>query len=39
MNPIYVRRRRVDIVVKVLCLAAAIFGVTWLAPYPVHAVL
>src|SRR5438445_9284729 len=31
MNPIYVRRRRFDIVVKFLCLGAAIFGVTWLA--------
>ena len=30
MNPIYTRRRRVDIVIKFLCLAAAIFGVTWL---------
>src|SRR3978361_1252339 len=27
MNPIYVRRRRSDIFVKVLCLGAAIFGV------------
>ncbi|HTE95782.1 MAG TPA: phosphate ABC transporter permease PtsA, partial [Bradyrhizobium sp.] len=31
MNPIYVRRRRFDIIVKFLCLGAAIFGVTWLA--------
>src|SRR5436190_1434342 len=31
MNPIYVRRRRFDVIVKFLCLGAAIFGVTWLA--------
>src|ERR1700694_2135315 len=31
MNPIYASRRRSDIVVKFLCLAAALFGVTWLA--------
>src|ERR1700739_252459 len=31
MNPIYRRRRRKDIVVRLLCLGAAIFGVTWLA--------
>src|SRR6185312_15335972 len=31
MNPIYRRRRRNDIVVRLLCLGAAIFGVTWLA--------
>src|SRR5258707_9918211 len=31
MNPIYASRRRVDIAVKALCLAAALFGVTWLA--------
>ena len=31
MNPIYARRRRFDIIVKFLCLGAAIFGVTWLA--------
>ena len=30
MNPIYTRRRRFDIIVKFLCLGAAIFGVTWL---------
>src|SRR5258708_11198900 len=29
MNPIYVSRRRSDIVVKFLCLGAALFGVTW----------
>src|SRR6201991_4285622 len=31
MNPIYARRRRTDIVIRVLCLGAAAFGVTWLA--------
>src|SRR6202171_6176331 len=31
MNPIYASRRRSDIVVKVLCFGAALFGVTWLA--------
>src|SRR5260370_22868133 len=31
MNPIYASRRRLDIVVKFLCLGAALFGVTWLA--------
>src|SRR3981081_2036547 len=31
MNPIYTRRRRFDIVIKFLCLSAALFGVTWLA--------
>src|SRR6202158_4732555 len=31
MNPIYASRRRTDIIVKFLCLAAALFGVTWLA--------
>src|SRR5436305_14439326 len=31
MNPIYARRRRVDILVRGLCFAAALFGVTWLA--------
>ena len=30
-NPIYSRRRRRDIFVRGLCLAAALFGVTWLA--------
>ncbi|NEW89995.1 phosphate ABC transporter permease PtsA [Rhodopseudomonas sp. WA056] len=30
-NPIYVRRHRSDVVVKVLCSIAAVFGVTWLA--------
>src|SRR5689334_7207663 len=31
MNPIYVRRRRNDIIIRFLCLCAAAFGVTWLA--------
>ncbi|KPF93733.1 phosphate ABC transporter permease PstA [Rhodopseudomonas palustris] len=31
INPIYKRRHRNDIIVKVLCSAAAAFGVTWLA--------
>jgi len=31
MNPIYSRRRRKDIVVRGLCIAATAFGVTWLA--------
>src|SRR5882757_4338758 len=31
MNPIYKSRRRTDIVIRVLCFAAAAFGVTWLA--------
>src|ERR1700732_4657310 len=31
MNPIYSRRRRVDIVIRGLCFSAALFGVTWLA--------
>src|SRR5246500_4998910 len=31
MNPIYIRRRRVNLIVRGLCLGAAIFGVTWLA--------
>ena len=31
MNPIYLRRRRNDVIVRLLCLSAAIFGVTWLA--------
>lgn len=30
-NPIYRRRRRADLVVRGLCIGAAIFGVTWLA--------
>ena len=31
MNPIYKARRRNDIVIRFLCLAAAVFGVVWLA--------
>jgi phosphate transport system permease protein len=31
INPIYARRKRVDIVIRLLCLGAALFGVTWLA--------
>src|ERR1700759_1187783 len=31
MNPIYIRRRRVNLIVRGLCFSAAIFGVTWLA--------
>jgi phosphate transport system permease protein len=31
MNPIYRSRRRNDIIVRLLCLGAALFGVTWLA--------
>lgn len=31
MNPIYASRRRSDIVIRFLCLGAAMFGVTWLA--------
>src|SRR5690348_2880854 len=31
VNPIYARRRRKDIIVRGLCVAAALFGVTWLA--------
>ena len=31
MNSIYASRRRVDLVIKFLCLAATLFGVTWLA--------
>ena len=31
VNPIYARRRRKDIVIRGLCIAAALFGVTWLA--------
>ena len=31
MNPIYLKRRRSDIIIRALCLAAAIFGVVWLA--------
>src|ERR1700683_2220189 len=31
MNPIYAARRRNDIIIRGLCVAAALFGVTWLA--------
>src|SRR5579859_6416265 len=31
MNAIYSRRRRKDVVVRWLCVGAALFGVTWLA--------
>jgi phosphate transport system permease protein len=31
MNPIYRSRRRNDIIIRLLCLGAALFGVTWLA--------
>jgi len=31
MNPIYRSRRRNDIIIRALCLCAALFGVTWLA--------
>src|ERR1700712_1690240 len=31
LNPIYASRRRNDIIVRVLCIGAALFGVTWLA--------
>src|SRR6185437_6510111 len=31
VNPIYARRRRRDLIVRALCVAAALFGVTWLA--------
>src|SRR6201985_1699020 len=31
MNPIYRTRRRKDMIVRTLCVGAALFGVTWLA--------
>ena len=31
MNPIYASRRRKDIIIRALCVGAALFGVTWLA--------
>ena len=31
MNPIYASRRRNDIIIRLLCVGAALFGVTWLA--------
>src|SRR5215216_3684367 len=30
MNPVYASRRRSDLIVKFLCLAATLFGVSWL---------
>ncbi len=31
VNPIYARRRRADVIIRLLCLGAALFGVSWLA--------
>ncbi len=31
MNPIYASRRRNDVIIRTLCVGAALFGVTWLA--------
>src|ERR1043165_2346715 len=31
MNPIYAKRRRVDVIIRLLCVGAAAFCVTWLA--------
>src|SRR5258708_658382 len=31
MTPIYLSRRRNDIIIRTLCVGAALFGVTWLA--------
>src|SRR5436853_3454010 len=31
MNPIYLSRRRNDVIIRALCVGAALFGVTWLA--------
>src|ERR1700716_4710332 len=31
MNPIYASRRRFDVIIRMLCVGAALFGVTWLA--------
>ena len=31
MNPIYASRRRFDMIIRTLCVGAALFGVTWLA--------
>src|ERR1700690_2329837 len=31
MNPVYRTRRRKDIIIRLLCVGAALFGVTWLA--------
>lgn len=30
-NPIYARRKRVDLIIRILCLGATLFGVSWLA--------
>lgn len=30
-NPIYARRKRVDVIIRILCLGATLFGVSWLA--------
>lgn len=30
-NPIYARRKRADFIIRVLCVCAALFGVSWLA--------
>ena len=31
LNPMYLRRKRWDIIIRALCFAAAAVGVTWLA--------
>src|SRR3569623_2783141 len=31
MNPIFASRRRTDLIIRGLCFAAAVFGVSWLA--------
>src|SRR4051794_41891319 len=31
MNPIYAKRRLNDLIIRTLCVGAALFGVTWLA--------
>src|SRR5262245_19076796 len=31
INPIDAQRRRKDVIIRVLCVGAALFGVTWLA--------
>jgi phosphate transport system permease protein len=31
MNPVYASRRRTDVVIRILCVGAAAFGVAWLA--------
>ena len=30
-NPIYARRKRADVIIRILCLGATLFGVSWLA--------